>query len=520
MRSVRTSRLRFLLAVATCLALLGCTAGARRAEKAQRTELASYRMPAYLWTPPAASSLADNTAAEDEFEMSKKELQRLKAKWQQALNDSTAETFFSPDSTIRNQTAGAAADRSTAVAALKNRVTLQTLEALVLVRHPGIKAAENRYRAALEGFDQVANLDEILRQYTALTEGVMAGVGPMRGKEPPQMRFPFPGVLALKGRIVAAETRVARESLEIARRDAVTSVRRAYWNLTFTHAAQRLTRRMISLLANLEAVVETRYQAGRTSFQDVIKVRIKRQTLQEELITLQERRRNQEFRIKELLNLNVAAAMGAPHGYLPVAPERELDGLFALAVERRQELRRLRAKIEKTTYMLEMAETMIIPAYASDLTLYSDEAINQVGSQAMREPFPTTVSAERGVGLPKKPWQGTNDAYLRQTRQSLAALRQELNRAENETATLVRNAWFKVERARREVDLYGGRIVELSQAALDVSTRGYEAGQVSFADVIESYTLWWSANLTRERKKADLGIAVAELERTLGASLI
>ena len=49
---------------------------------------------------------------------------------------------------------------------------------LVLLRNPEIKAAENRFRGAVERFSQVSNLDEILRQYTAFTEGLMTDVGP------------------------------------------------------------------------------------------------------------------------------------------------------------------------------------------------------------------------------------------------------------------------------------------------------------------------------------------------------
>ncbi len=55
-------------------------------------------------------------------------------------------------------------------------------------------------------------------------------------------------------------------------------------------------------------------------------------------------------------------------------------------------------------------------------------------------------------------------------------------------------------------------------SALDVSTSGYEAGNVSFADVIGSYTLWLNSNLASERRRADVGIAFAELQRTVGAS--
>ena len=88
------------------------------------------------------------------------------------------------------------------------------------------------------------------------------------------------------------------------------------------------------------------------------------------------------------------------------------------------------------------------------------------------------------------------------------------------TFTNVRQAWFRLDRSQREFRVYSQTVVRLSQAALDVSSRGYEAGNVSFADVIGSYTLWLNANLALERRVADAGIAMAELQQTVGVSLI
>ena len=108
---------------------------------------------------------------------------------------------------------------------------------------------------------------------------------------------------------------------------------------------------------------------------------------------------------------------------------------------------------------------------------------------------------------------------MRETRQKLKALKAELIQIEAATDNLVRNSWFDLDRAKREEILYRQTVVKLSQAALEVSTRGYETGKVTFADVIASYNTWLRANLTLARKESDLGIARAELGRVLGTSL-
>jgi len=60
----------------------------------------------------------------------------------------------------------------------------------------------------------------------------------------------------------------------------------------------------------------------------------------------------------------------------------------------------------------------------------------------MKETFPVKTTASKGAGLPRMPWYGTNDSYLRETRQKLAALREELKKTEAENPFKVREAWF------------------------------------------------------------------------------
>jgi len=179
----------------------------------------------------------------------------------------------------------------------------------------------------------------------------------------------------------------------------------------------------------------------------------------------------------------------------------------------------MRARVGKIERLIEMAETMIIPPYTLNLSLYEDEAINQVGSVATKEGFPVSTRASTGAGLPITPWYGIEDAYLRQTQQELNALRRELEKEEAGTITLVRNAWFRLDLAKREESLYRGSILELTRTALEVSTQGYEAGKVSFADVISSYRSWLDANLAADRELSNLGIAHAQLENVVGAPL-
>ncbi len=509
------TRIMLLCGLAALISLFGCGSYGKLLRDWEGYDGSAYYR-SQLHPEPSTEIPPMGPSADFKAEVAK--LKAMRAEWEKVLESPEASpTFYTPDPDSLKTLGTAVTDPAVAERVLKDGFSLQDAETLALLRNPGVKEAESGFRATLETYNQIWNLDEILRQYTAFTEALMTGVGPMKGREPIAMKFPFPGVLALKGEVVTQEVKASRETLEIARRTAVTQARKAYWNLLYVRSAQTITGEMLGLLNRLERVASTRYETGKTSFQDLIKIRIEREILDVDLKTLREEQRNVEVRLLEILDLPPTARLGAPAAREPYRRMPDLDNLYVEALEKKQELLRLRARVGKMERMIEMAETAIYPVYSLNFSIFEDEAVSQVGTGREKEPFPVTTTASVGAGLPKMPWYGKNDAYLRETRQRLSALRDELKKVEDATLFAVREAWFRLDRANREEALYAREVVKLSRAALDVSTQGYETGKVTFADVIASYTMWLKANLFQEKKRSDLGVARAELQEAVGA---
>lgn len=493
-------------------------AGAQSDYRNLRTDFEQYQPPAHLFHHPA-KALSETPASDDAFEAEKQRLLDLQTRWQAELRDLLAPTaFYHPDPQTLEELAGAQTDVAAAQAAMSQPFSQDVPEVLALLRSPAVKAADHRVRAALEKYTQVSTVDDILRRYTAFTEGAMTGVSTMRGHGGVRAQFPFPGVLALKGQVITQDVMAARERLETARRDAVTAARQTHWRLWFRHQVLSITERTIELLRELEQVSITRYEAGRTSFQDVIKVQVQRELLDERLVTLREQLHNVHVEIRQLLHLPPGTPIGRPQVNLAEADVPALPSLYDMGVADRQELSVLRARIGKMDAMIEMAETMLLPAFDLGLSTYADQAIRQVGTQAGQPTFGDRTLPSADTGRPHKPWFGFADAYLREMRQKRQAMQEELHRLQDATVALVRNKWFALDQARREKRLYQDTVVGLSEAALEVSTSGYESDEVAFADVIASYTLWLDTNLALTEKRAAYATSLAELEQAVGRS--
>ena len=467
--------------------------------------------------PGNSSTVPEKKAADNAFAVQKEKLEEMRKQWEKIRTEpQPEEVFYSPDPEKVKSLANAFAEEKAAEAVLRDRFTPETLEILVWGRNPAVAAAEKNFRASLETYSQASNLEDILRQYSAFNAGLMTGVGNMGAMESVDKKFPFPGILALRGNIVSLDVRIAAEDIEIARRTAITQIRRVYWDLLYNQRAEETVRQMDMLLKGLERAVVKRYEAGKSALQELTGIQIQKEKIAQELITVQEERRNLETGLRAVLNLSSGVKIGIPADKVPAASFPAQEKLISLAIQRRQELKKLRAMISRMELMIEMAETEIRPGFTLNLSLSENQAVNQAGTMKMEEPFAVSTKAGMGEGLPKAPWTGLADAYLRETKQRLDSLRRELGGAEADTHAKVREAWFAADRAKREAALYRERVVRLSGLSFSTALKAYETGIMPYAEIIDSLMTLLENRLAAERKNADAGQAMAVLEETVG----
>ena len=442
------------------------------------------------------------------------ELNRL---YEQSRPDKSPSSFFSVKD---HQTGVALSATASDTRAVKERAGRSLnpweIEWFAAVRNPAILAAKKKITAELESFSQIRALDENLNRYTAFTSGINNRTGPLKMTGSMKQQFPFPGTTALQAKMIREQIAVLTKQMEIIEKKIITDTRKAYWEIVFVERSMAITTETVQALDRLKNVATALYKSGRTSFQDVIKIKIRIEILQEALTTLLSRRQSIEVRLRELLNLPSDAVIGRVVFTEPDTPVPGLDILYSRAEKNRQEPAVIRHRINRVETLIEMAESMIQEPFTLNLSIFENQAVNTVGSGAETPSFPEKTMAGMKNNHPSKPWYGIESPWPNQTRQNLLSLKQALAAQENETRRMVRDAWFAVDKNRRELDLYQNRILPLSQSALDVSTREYESGSIPFSQAIDSYMNWLQTKLTIAEKETALGTAVSNLEQVIG----
>lgn len=410
-------------------------------------------------------------------------------------------------------------DTQKAKLALYSVLRLEDLERIGLARNPAVLSAAETYRAELDGFNQVADLDAVLSRYRAFTKGVMTGVGPMKGGGDMSQSHPFPGNSSLKSRVIVENATMAALTLNTTVRDKITAIRKVYWDLKLVHEKLKIFKETLVLFEHLHDIASTMYKTGKTSYQDVIQVSIKKKVLNKQVESLIEKRQAVEANLLALLDLPRDTALGRTDTRQPEVKIPSASSLIDQALEKRQELQRLDHAIAKMELMIEMAESMVLPALDMGLSKNSLADINTAGTWSKKDAFPYQgPQASMGAGLPKRPWFGTSESWLSQTRKKLSALRHKRQNLEAQTRASVQSAWFNLDDAVRTYHLYKRSIIDLSASALDVSTREYEAGSVSFAETADAYNNWLTARLSFSTAKRDAGVYRADLQKAVGFS--
>lgn len=408
-------------------------------------------------------------------------------------------------------------DDAWAAALLSKAWDLKDLEALVLLRNAGIRSAALKVQSARDGYSQVSELNDILSRYAAFTEALKPGVGPRKSSPMPNGQFPFPGNMQLKSRVVAADVRMARNSLEKVKRDTITRARTVFWDYVYNQQAIRITGEVIDLLDHLRRVARTKYEAGRTSYYDVVRIDIRVELLKKDRVTLAREKKELETDLLDLLNLIAPTPIVPPKKRVADTMLPSFEAVADLALARRQELDRIQSGIDRMRFMVRTAENMVRPGYSLGFSDFRDRAVSEAGPDAAPG-FKTRTMASMGYGAPVKPFSGYLNAWLGQTQTEIRAMEKKLEQEKFSIASRVKKAWVGLDQAIRERDLYAASILGLSRSSLDVALREYEAGRLTFPSVSDAYTRWLDTRLALARIETRIGVYDAKIDQATGLS--
>ena len=398
---------------------------------------------------------------------------------------------------------------------LAQGVELHILLGLLPLLNPSVHAASEQLRATLEQFPQAAYLDNILKQYNAFTKQFDTKVAPSQQKQMVAMSFPFPGALALKGKLVSEQVEIAVRQQAIVLRDLRATMETAYHEYTFVGAAIAINRENQDLLKQMINVAQAKLRGGKATYNAIIMAQVELSKLSDTVITLEEQRATVIARINMLLNRLPDAPLGAPKPLAETGLGLPLAKLYEVAIEGKQELQQQRLRTARMNTMVELATRMAYPDPSTGAAYFENRMRLASGTGQTTPAFAT----RRDLNHRETPWFGQRDAYIREIKIRTGAMEKTLTAMQDRTRFEVRQAYFGLTTAKRSIALYRNSLLPQARQALEATAAAYRAGKTGFLTFLDVERTLLSFRLAERRALRDHHTQLARLDQLAGHPL-
>lgn len=398
--------------------------------------------------------------------------------------------------------------------ALSGDIHLPALIEMGIHRNPSVNIAMADWRAVIETYPQATALPDPMIRYDYFGESVETRVGPQKQRLGFSQSFPFPGTLRTAGGVVLKEVDIARIQYEQAIRDFIVDMKLHFFELSYLQNAIDITRQNQDLMNHILRVASTQYAKNEVTYNDVLKAESQLAQLSYDLILLQELATVEEAKITALIDLPTRISFGPLASGHVSFTKLSVDDLERLALEHRQEIKISEHKVSKSADVIRLAKYQTKPKFSLNLmTVDTDDALNPSMPDSGKDPWSV------GVDMTLPWWISKNRSRIREAEFRREAAVESKRQLENSTRSGVAAIYFRMENARRLIDLYEGSLIPQAEKAMEIAETWERDDVKDISGFLETQSVWLNFNLARLRAVTDYLQYQARLERLVGISL-
>lgn len=386
--------------------------------------------------------------------------------------------------------------------------------AYAALNNPGLEAAFNRWKAALEQVTQVKALPDPKFTYLYYIKEVETRVGPQRQGIGIAQVFPWFGKLSLRGDVATKAANAARKRYDAAKLKLFFEVKDAYYEYYYLSKSVAVTQENITLVKHLESVARSRYKAAVGTHPDVIRAQVEIVKLEDRHQALLDLRQPIVARLNAALNRPAEADIPWPSEISVQDVNVEDKDLLVELMAGNPELQALDFEIDRNKHAIELAKKNYYPDFNLGLN-FIDTDSSPAGNPSDEGKDP--VIAMISINLPI--WREKYDAGVRQARARYYAARQDRTEKTNSLGSELKLVLYRFRDTERKIDLYGDALLPKARESLKVTESGYLATIASFTDLIDAQRIFLEFALAYERALADQAQSLAKLEMLLGREI-
>lgn len=349
----------------------------------------------------------------------------------------------------------------------EKQLTLAEAEAIATANHPALRGANAMVQAAKGNWVQVG-----LRPNP--TVGYMANEMGNEGKAGQHVgyfgqTFKRGGKLKLARAVAARETESAEEHVEVTRWQVVTTVRLAYFELLGAERALSQAQRLHELAVEAVDVVERRLKAAEAPRTALLESQIESEStaLAEQQAT--ERVTAARRRLATMLGDNCVETAGLEDVFVRPLPELAFEPVRERMVTSSPELIELQIAVDRARWAIELAKAGRKQDISVQAGVQYDAASEYTsGNMLWSMPFPLN---------------DRNQGAIAQAYGELTAAQAALDAKKLDIQEQFTTAYREYRTAQERITKYSSRILPAAKESLELTTKGYQQGQLDYTAV-------------------------------------
>ncbi len=435
---------------------------------------------------------------------------------------------------------------------LDHTAALEDYLAYAALSNPGLEAAFNRWKAALERVPQEKSLPDPRFTYRYFIREVETRVGPQKQALGLSQMFPWFGKLKLRGSVAAEAAQAARQQYENEKLELFFEAKGAFYEYYYLGRAIDVVRENFELVEYLESVARARYKTASAGHPDVIRAQVEMGKLEDQLNSLRDLLVPALARLNAVLNRPTNAALALPRSIPDEQATFTDEEVLNWLAQNSPVLRSLDHEIERARHAVALAKKNYYPDFTLGVDYTEVGPAKRSSAQGFGNPAAVRSASRVAGGMGdlidgyalarsfspgNRPgdsgqdiwmvslsmnipiWRGKYAAGEREARARYLAVVSARAQQENSLTSAVQRTLFEHRDAERKIALYRDVLIPKAKESIGSTETAFRAGAAGFLDLVDAERSLLEFELSFERALANRAQRLAELEMLVGRTL-
>ncbi|HJL62586.1 MAG: TolC family protein [Candidatus Marinimicrobia bacterium] len=346
-----------------------------------------------------------------------------------------------------------------------------------------VQEAYDQWQGAMEDVSVVKKLPNPSISAGYFLENVETAVGPQEFKIGIMQKFPMFGKLSSVSRARSAQAEALKESYLQIRANVSAKIKSLYYDIYYLEQAIDITRQNVQLLENWEKVIQIKYKTAQAGHPDVINTQIELMKLQNVLESLKARKQPFLQSFRAVLNDNTLENVEIPDTLVVEWMDESRGSLLQKIQKHNHTLLASEYSVSSREDLLKRAKLNYLPDVGIGLD-YIGTGEKEMGgvpvTDSGKDPLVFKVSLELPI------WFGKNAKHVSAARYRKTAAESQLVSKQNSIYVDVESVLYKMDDARRKIDLYGNEMIPKSMESLGASEKAYISDKADLITLIDA----------------------------------